>query len=90
MNDTQLTRQQKWLLYLAAQGCPTLHIAVRDSESASFVFAIYRYSYGLGASDIEPDCENVYDASGTVVAHISYNRHAWNERGELMHEACHQ
>jgi hypothetical protein len=90
MDKTKLTRQEKWLLHLAASGCPTLRIPVRDSESASFVFAIYRDSYGLGASDMEPDCGNVYDSSGTVVAHISYNGRAWNEHGELMHEACHE
>jgi hypothetical protein len=88
MDDSQLSQQGKCLLYLAAQGCPTLRIHVRDSESASFLFSKYRDFYGLGASDMEPNCGNVYDSSGTVVAHISYNGRAWNERGELMHEAC--
>ncbi len=87
MDGTQLTHQETWVLYLAAKGCPTLRIRVPDSESASLLFARYRDSYGLGASDMKPNCGNVYDSTGTVIAHISYNGRAWNERGELMHEA---
>jgi len=87
MDDSQPGHQEKCLLYLAAEGCPTLRIHVRDSESASFLLSRYRDSYGLGASDMKPNCGNVYDSSGTVVAHISYNGRAWNERGELVHEA---
>lgn len=88
MNATQLKQHETWLLYLAAEGCPTLRIPVRDSESASLLFAKYRDSYGLGASDMKRDCGNVYDSAGAVIAHISYNGRAWNERGELIHEAC--
>jgi len=88
MDRTQLAQQETWVLYLAAEGCPTLRIRVRDSESASILFAKYRDSYGLGASDLKCNCGNVYDSKGVVIAHISYNGRAWNERGELMHEAC--
>jgi len=87
MDETKLSQHEKWVLYLAALGCPTLRIRVRDSESASLLFSRYRDSYGLGASDMMPGCGNVYDRSGAVIAHISYNGRAWNERGELMHEA---
>lgn len=88
MDDMQLTRQETWLLYLAARGCPTLRVRVRDSMSASFLFAKYRDSYGLGASEMKRNCGNVYDSTGALVAHISYNGRAWNASGELMHEAC--
>ena len=87
MDNSQLDQQGKWLLYLAARECPTLRIPVRDSESASFLFSKYRDSYELGASDMKRNCGNVYDSSGALVAHISYNGRVWNERGELMHEA---
>jgi hypothetical protein len=89
MDATQLTQQEGWLLYLAATGCPTLRIPVRDSETASFLYTKYRDFYGLGASEMKRNCGNVYDSSGTVIARISYNGRAWNGRGELMHEACH-
>ncbi len=88
MDVTRLTRQKTWLLYLAANRCPTLQIRVRDSESASFLFTQHRDSHGLGASDMEPNCGNVYDSAGALVARISYNGRVWNERGELMHESC--
>lgn len=88
MEATQPTQQKEWLLYLAANGCPTLRIRVPDSESASFLFTNYRDSYCLGASDMKRNCGNVYDSTGAVIAHISYNGRAWYERGELMHEAC--
>ena len=52
------------MLYLAAEGCPTLRIRVRDSEAASVVFSKYRDSYGLGASAMKPGCGNVYGPSG--------------------------
>jgi len=80
--------KETWILYLAAKGCPTLQIRVGDSEVASSLFTNYRDSYGLCASDLKPNCGNVYDSTGAVIARISYNGRAWNERGELMHEAC--
>jgi hypothetical protein len=89
MNAPQLTQQEPPLLYLAAKGCPTLRIRVSDSESASILFTRHRDSYGLCASDMKPNCGNVYDSAGAVIARISYNGRVWNERGELMHEACH-
>jgi hypothetical protein len=87
MNGSQLTQLEYWVLYLAARGCPTLRVRVPDSETASFLFAQYRNLYGLTASDMKRNCGNVYDSKGTMIAHISYNGRAWNERGELMHEA---
>jgi hypothetical protein len=87
LGNIQKTQQGAWWLYLAALGCPTLRIRVRDSESASLVFAKYRDSYGLGASDMEPNSGSVYDSGGALVARISYNGRVWNGRGELMHEA---
>ena len=88
MDKTQLAQHETWVLYLAAEGCPTVRIRVPDSESASILFAKYRDYYGLGASELKRNCGNVYDSKGAMIAHISYNGRAWNERGELMHEAC--
>jgi hypothetical protein len=87
MNKTQVGQHEKWVLYLAALGCPTLRIQVSDSESASLLFTRYRDYYGIGASDMMPGCGEVCNSSGRVVGHISYNGRAWDECGELMHEA---
>ena len=87
MDGTQLTQQETWVLYLVAEGCPTLRIRVTDSEAASLLFAKYRDCYGLGASDMKPNCGKVYDSTGTVIARISYNGCVWNGHDGLMHEA---
>ena len=87
MDGMQLTQQETWVLYLAAEGCPTLRIRVPHSEAASLLFAKYRDCYGLGASDMKPNCGNVYDSTGAVIARISYNGRVWNVHDDLMHEA---
>ena len=89
MDGTQLPQQETWVLYLAAKGCPTLRLRVPDSQAASYLFGKYRESYGFGASEMRRNCGHVYDSTGAVIARISYNGRAWNERGELMHEAIH-
>ena len=87
MDRMQLTQQEIWVLYLAAEGCPTLRIRVPDSETASLLFAKYRDCYRLRASDMKSNCGEVYDSTGTFIARISYNGRVWNDQDELMHEA---
>ena len=89
MDEPQPTQRESWVLYLAAEGCPTLRIPVRNSEHASLLFTRYRDWYGFGASAMKRNCGSVYDSKGVLIARISYNGRAWNERGELMHEASH-
>jgi hypothetical protein len=87
MNKLQRSERQSWILNLCAEGCPTLRVSVGDSQVASLVFARYRDSFGLVASDMGRDCGNVYDSTGSLIARISYNGRVWNQRGKLMHEA---
>ena len=65
-------------VYLAANGAPSLSIAVQFADQASKVFCAYRERYQFGASEMEAGCGNIYNSFGVLVGHISYNGRIWD------------
>ena len=65
-------------VYLAANGAPSLSIAVKFADQASKVFCAYRERYQFGASEMEAGCGNIYNSLGVLVGHISYNGRIWD------------
>ena len=63
---------------LAAIGAPTLDVPVRFADEAPKALSMYRDSYGLGASEMEPECGNIYDFENNLIGHISYNGRIWD------------
>ena len=68
-------------LRLAAFGAPTLDVPVRFADEASKALSAYRDSYGLGASEMEAECGNIYDSGNNVIGRISYNGRIWDSNG---------
>ena len=83
---TEVALTPRYTLRLAARGCPTVNLPVTDSEMASAAFQRYRDTYGFGASEMRKGCGDVRDATGSLVAHISYNGRAWDGEA-LVHDA---
>ena len=69
-------------VYLAANGAPSLSIAVQFADQASKVFCAYRERYQCGASEMEAGCGNIYNSLGVLVGHISYNGRIWVASGD--------
>jgi len=65
-------------VYLAANGAPSLSIAVKFADQASKVFSAYRERYQFGASEMEAGCGNIYNSLGELVGNISYNGRIWD------------
>lgn len=65
-------------LHLAAVGAPTLDVSVQFADEASVVFCAYRQKYGFGASEMKPECGNIYDSRRRLVGRISYNGRVWD------------
>ncbi len=53
---------------------------------ASAMFQQYRDRNGIGASDMKPNCGNIFADDGTLVAKVSYHGRVWNPRGQLLQE----
>ena len=66
---------------LAAIGAPTLDVPVRFADEASKALSAYRDRYGLGASEMEPECGNIYDSGNNIIGRISYNGRIWDSQG---------
>jgi hypothetical protein len=68
-------------IHLAALGAPMLNVPVQFADQASKVFSAYREKYEFGASEMEAECGNIYDAKNCLVGRISYNGRIWTANG---------
>jgi hypothetical protein len=73
-------------IYLAADGCPTLNIAIDSADMASAQLRGYIEHNALGCSDLKENCGNVYSSDGELVAKVSYNGRVWDLEGTLLQD----
>lgn len=76
----------KGTLILKAVGAPFCRIPVKSADQARKEWEFYRDSYALGASECTPECGNIVDPAGNVVARVSYNGRIWSPSGELLED----
>lgn len=65
-------------IHLAAFGAPTLDIPIQFADIAAALFCAYREKYYFGASEMRPECGNIYDSQNHLVGKISYNGRIWD------------